>query len=304
MVLLVLDPLLSMVDAGVNDYRAREVRDALEPLLPIADRTGCALFGLAHFTKAAGSDPLLLISGSGAFGQLVRAGIGYARDEDPPGSYVLSTIKSNLGREDLDSLAYRIEPTEVPTDDGPAWVSRLVFEGTAARSVRDLLRDTNVSDDDRTTRDEAAEFVRNFLTDSGGEAPARDVLKAAHAAGFAERTVQDARKRTPGLSTRRRGFGKDATYVWTMDAPMDAMDAHPQTHAPIAPMAAPMPTHPEQDVAPPDFYAAFDQSEDDEPSPPPGNPSCRVCGRANLFHPASIERGVCAACVKTLEVTA
>ncbi len=75
-VMVVLDPLLSMIDHGINDYRAREVRQALEPLVAIADRTRCLMLGLAHFIKATGNDPLLLVSGSAAFGQLVRAALG------------------------------------------------------------------------------------------------------------------------------------------------------------------------------------------------------------------------------------
>ena len=123
--LVVLDPVLSIVDAAVNDYRAREVRAALEPLIDVADRTRATFLGVAHFTKATGADPLLLISGSAAFGQLIRAAVGFARDEE--GAGVLSTIKNNLGREDLPS-------TPVPTGDAAAfrpptggWTRRGIF---------------------------------------------------------------------------------------------------------------------------------------------------------------------------------
>lgn len=47
-----------------------------------ADRTCCALFGLAHFTKTTATEPLLLISGSGSLGRVSCAGIGYVRDKD------------------------------------------------------------------------------------------------------------------------------------------------------------------------------------------------------------------------------
>ena len=130
-VLVVMDPLLSLIDSSINDYRAKEVRDALEPLVAVADRTKVLLLGLAHFTKAAGNDPLMLVSGSAAFGQLVRAAVAFARDDDnddSPGQplivepqFVCSTIKNNLGREDLPSLAYRIQAHPIDTDEGQAW---------------------------------------------------------------------------------------------------------------------------------------------------------------------------------------
>jgi len=129
--LVVLDPLLSLLDHTINDYRAREVRQALEPVVAVADRTRCLFLGLAHFTKATGSDPLLLVSGSGAFGQLIRAGVGFAADEDAGGeAFVLSQIKNNLGCERLPSLAYVIEPKAVDTPEGPSVVTRLRFTGS------------------------------------------------------------------------------------------------------------------------------------------------------------------------------
>jgi hypothetical protein len=132
------------MDAEVNDFRGKEVRAALEPLALMADRTRCGVVGLAHFNKAAPSgDPLLAIQGAAAFGQVIRAGIGFARDEstrdeddqDADQAYVLSTTKSNLGRDDLPSLHYRIAPTPVDTDDGEAWVSRFEFTRIAIRPV-------------------------------------------------------------------------------------------------------------------------------------------------------------------------
>lgn len=214
--MLVCDPLLSLIDAGVNDYRARELRAALEPLVAMADATGCLIHALAHFTKATGSDPLMLISGSGAFGQLIRAGIGFARDdstEDDTGAVVLSTIKNNLGREDLPSLTCSIEPVQVETPTGLAHVSRFVLGGPSDRSVRDILRGPD-DGDERTERDEAADWLTKYLTDQGGEAPAKDVIKAARADGIAERTLKRARQRA-GITSERRGFGQGS--VWTLD---------------------------------------------------------------------------------------
>lgn len=228
-VLIVMDPLLSLLDATINDYRAREVREALEPLLPIADRTGCSLFGLAHFTKATGSDPLMLIAGSGAFGQLVRAGIGYARDDadDDEPTYVLSTIKSNLGRENLPSLAYRIEPAEVATDDGAAYVSRINFTGTADRSVRDLLRDSQLDDDGRSERDEAVEWLTAYLEGCGGCASAGDVIRAAGRDGISKMTLHRARKRA-GIASTKGGMSSG----WTWSLPTGKPDDDPPVKKP------------------------------------------------------------------------
>ena len=212
--LLILDPLLSMIDASVNDYRAREVRAALEPLVAVADKTRCTVYALAHFTKSAGSDPLLLIGGSAGFGQLVRAAVGFARD-DETGECVLSTIKNNLGREDLPSLTYTIEPVTLNTIEGPSDVSRLVFGAESERHVRDMLRDRG-SDDDVDARNEAKEWVTKYLVDSGGEAIASDALKAAARDGIARTTLQRARK-LAGVSSSKDGFG--GPWIWRLASP-------------------------------------------------------------------------------------
>lgn len=215
-VLVVMDPLLSLIDSAINDYRAREVRQALEPLVAVADRTKVLLLGLAHFTKAAGNDPLMLVSGSAAFGQLVRAAVAFARDDDNDNpdhpddphhpdradqpviaepQFVCSTIKNNLGREDLPSLAYRIQPHPIDTDEGQTWVSRLHFTGhRAPRSVRDVLRNAAGSTDphEQTERQTAARWLTDYLT-ATDKAPSAQVKKAATKAGFTERTLARAR---------------------------------------------------------------------------------------------------------------
>lgn len=212
--LLILDPLLSMIDASVNDYRAREVRAALEPLVAIADETRCTVYAIAHFTKAAGTDPLLLIGGSAGFGQLVRAALGFARDDDT-GESVVSTIKNNLGREDIPSLSYTIEPVTLDTPSGPSEVSRLVFGAESERHVRDMLRDRG-NDEDADERDEAVDWLTKYLADSGGEAIASDAIKAAARDGIAKTTLTRARKRA-GVASNKDGFG--GPWVWRLQEP-------------------------------------------------------------------------------------
>lgn len=192
--LVVMDPLLSLIDSSINDYRAREVREALEPLVALADRTRVLLLGLAHFTKGSGSDPLMLVSGSAAFGQLVRSAVAFARDDEAEDEvFVCSTIKNNLGRENLPSLAYRISPHSVDTPEGEAWVSRLEFTGEeATRSVGDLLRGAQNGNEDP---DEVEQWLTNYLSEDGGSAKANDIYKAADAAGYSKDQAKRAKKR-------------------------------------------------------------------------------------------------------------
>jgi len=188
--LLILDPLISVVDPRIN-VNQEELRTALEPLAALADHTGAAIFGLAHFNKASGTDALSRITGSRAFAAVARAAIAFARDPHAAdGSCVLSQIKNNLGRLDLPSLRYSVESVTVATDEGPGQWGRLVITGETDTHVDTLLTDTDTLD--RTERDAAAGWLTDYLT-LNPKSPSSEVKKAGKAAGFSERTLQRAR---------------------------------------------------------------------------------------------------------------
>lgn len=218
-VLVVLDPLMSCIGAGIDTHRERDVRTALDPLARMADRTGAVLLGIAHFNKGSGTDPASLITGSGAFKNVPRAVFGFARDDDA-GCRVMTQAKNSLGRSDLPSLAYTIESVEVPTKKGPAHVGRFVFLGESERSVDDIL--AAGPDVDRSERSEAADWLRSYLSDLGGEAAAQDVKKAAKADDISESTLKRAMSKA-GVEAVRQGFGKGS--VWRFKAEMSATDS-------------------------------------------------------------------------------
>jgi AAA domain len=216
-VLLAADPLLSVIHSSIDTHRDRDLRTALEPLVALADSTGCAVVGLAHFNKSASSDALNLITGSRAFSAVARAVVAIARDTDSDdGSCVLSQAKNNLGRLDLPSLRYVIDSVEIPTDEGPASIGRLRFTGEADRSVADILCADSTEGDSRVERDTAAAWLTDYLTQCGGEAPWAVIRKAARGEAIADRTLQRARSRA-GVTSDRIGF--PARTVWRLDAP-------------------------------------------------------------------------------------
>jgi hypothetical protein len=182
---------------------------------------------------------LNLVTGSRAFTAVLRSVIAVARDpDDDDGACILSQAKNNLGRLDLPSLRYVIRSAEVSTDEGPAEVGRLEFTGESDRTVADILGERG-DREARATVDEAADFIRSYLVGRGGEAPAAEVLKEGKAAGFAERTLQDARRRA-GARTQKSDF--EAGWVWSLNH--EGAAKAPKVHgdgdlAPSAPSAAP-----------------------------------------------------------------
>ncbi|MBV9143433.1 MAG: AAA family ATPase [Pseudonocardiales bacterium] len=231
-VLLAADPLLSLIHSSIDTHRDRDLRTALEPLASLAESTGCAVVGLAHFNKSDSTDALNLITGSRAFSAVARAVIAIARDtEADDGSCVLSQAKNNLGRLDLPSLRYLIDSVTVATDEGPTSVGRVRFTGESPRSVTDILTAGHTDEESRAERHAAADWLADYLTQCGGQAPWGEIRTAARAEGIAPRTLQRARPRA-GVSSTRDGF--PARTVWLLDTESQSRHSRQSRHAPGA----------------------------------------------------------------------
>jgi hypothetical protein len=228
-----MDPLLSYIDKGINDYRAAEVRQALEPLVAAADKHRFTILGLAHFTKAGVADPLSRIAGSGAFGQLIRSFIAFAREDGDDGEqrFVMSLEKNNLGRLGLPSHTYAIQSVVVSTDEGPSYVSRFVLGLETNTSVRDVMREEAVPAGDKAESNEIGMWLRDYLTDLGGSAQSSEVMTDARKQGYSRPAVYRAKTKLR-LVTRQSGFGKKNSSVWYLpeaapaDGPEESDDAH------------------------------------------------------------------------------
>ena len=183
-----IDPLLSAISDVLDTHVNRKVRQALDPLASLADRTGAVLAGIAHFSKSSGTDASSLITGSGAFKDVARFIFAFATDEDDSG--VVTQTKNSLGHGNLPSLAYRITEAVVPTAKGDARVGRLVLDGEADRSVRDILaaRDGSEEQDEKTR---AEDYLRQVL--AGGPRRTTEVEDEAKGNALAKRTLDRAR---------------------------------------------------------------------------------------------------------------
>lgn len=204
--LLVIDPWSAYV-GSTNTYKDSEVRGLLAPLAKVADETGCAILIVRHLTKA--TTATAITAGGGSIGIIgaCRSGMLLARDPDNEGQLVLAMVKSNLAPQ-APALSLQLEQVTPQT-------ARIRWLGSSHYSADALV--SSPTGEEKSALDSAKDFLRDALLD--GPQPAKDVLKAAKDTGLAERTLQRAAdilvKRT------RQGFGKGATYLWSL-RPMDA----------------------------------------------------------------------------------
>lgn len=99
--LVIIDPLMSFIDAEINSSIDQDVRKVLWPLAQTAEQTGCAILIVRHLTKGSTGGPAIY-RGGGSMGIIgaARSGLAaYVDPEDPSAQRrVLAQIKSNLGR--------------------------------------------------------------------------------------------------------------------------------------------------------------------------------------------------------------
>jgi hypothetical protein len=210
--MVVLDPLMSLISERIDTHMTRSVRQALDPLATIADRTTCLLLGIAHHSKASGVDLSSLITGSGAFKDVPRSVFGFVRDTESE-DRVMTQSKNSLGRDDLPSLKYAIEDAVVDTPEGPAHVGRLSWRGISDRTAQEILRDAGTTPEDRDERTDAASWLTDYLLSQGSEAAATDVKKAGAAAGFSYDALKRAKAKA-GVRSRKAGLNDG--WVWAI----------------------------------------------------------------------------------------
>ena len=186
-----LDPLMSAISDTLDTHVNRQVRQALDPLARIADRTGAVFAGIAHFNKSASTDASSLITASGAFKDVARFIFAFATDSED-GAKVITQTKNSLGHSDLPSMAYRIVEATVPTAKGDARVGRFVLDGPSERTVQDILTVQAGGGADRDEKSRAESFLKSALSD--GPRPTKDVEEEAREAnGISLRTLNRAR---------------------------------------------------------------------------------------------------------------
>ena len=194
-----LDPLLSAISDVIDTHVNRQVRQALDPLARMADRTGAMVAGVAHFNKSAGTDASSLITASGAFKDVARFIFAFAADPED-GTKVITQTKNSLGYSDLPSLAYRLIEATVPTAKGDARVGRFILDGPSERTVQDIL---GVQGSDRTEAARAQDYLKKTL--ASGPRPARDVEEEARQAHMISKRTLDRARQDLRIPTAKHG---------------------------------------------------------------------------------------------------
>ena len=209
--LLILDPVVTAI-AG-ESHRNAEVRRGLQPLVYLAERTGCAVLGITHFSKGtAGRDPVERLTGSLAFGALARivwvAAKGETQQSDT--DRIFCRAKSNLGP-DTGGFRYRLDKVGVPGTSNLE-ASAIEWLAPVEGHARDLLAAKEIEPSKPGALEEAKKFLLELLSE--GPLSAQTVRDASDRTGHSWATV---RRASQALGTQTRKDGMKGGWRWHLD---------------------------------------------------------------------------------------
>lgn len=202
--LVVIDPVTAYL-GGVDSHKNAEIRGLLAPLAAIAERLHVALVAVTHLNKSGCGPAIYRAMGSLAFAAAARSAWSVSKDKEDPGRRLLLPIKNNIAP-DTGGLAYRIESLGIDGCPTVAWVPDAVNV-----SADDALSGDREEGGGRTERDDAAEWLRDYLRD--GPKLAKEVIAESKAAGFSKRTI-DRAKAAAGVRARKEAFS--GGWVWEL----------------------------------------------------------------------------------------
>jgi hypothetical protein len=225
--MVVLDPMSLFVDvAAPLENGELATRQALKPLVRLAQEHGLAVVGIKHLRKEpSGSNPFDAIIGSRAYTAASRSVLFFTRDPENAGrAGGLIYSRGNYAAA-TDGVRYRLDVDSVELDDGnlgrhPLFVAE---ESVSSRTLEEVLGASATREDTSETA-ACTRWLDDFLY---GQPPidSREVKERADDEGFSEKMLRRAREEL-GVVVEHTGFGRDKRSYWSLPTSINALDAH------------------------------------------------------------------------------
>jgi ribosomal protein L32 len=199
--LVVIDPLVAYLGAGVDIHRANETRAVMAKLAMLAEKYHCAIIAVRHLTKGGKDRPIYRGIGSIDFTAACRSVLLVGSDPDNPNSRAVVHIKSNLSKMG-GAVGYDIR-------EG-------VFFWTGASTLTaGRIFASQGNEEERSAIGTAEDFLREAL--SGGPRPSKELQRQAREAGISKATL-DRAKQVLGVKAQKEGRPgeKEQRWIWML----------------------------------------------------------------------------------------
>jgi hypothetical protein len=204
--LVVIDPLVAYLGAGVDIHRANETRAITARLAMIAEKYGCAVVAVRHLTKGGKDRAIYRGIGSIDFTASCRSSLLVGCDPEDQSQRAIIHIKSNLA-EVGSAVGYEIRE------------GRFFWTGSS-RLTEDQILSASSGSSEQTSLQEAEEFLKQALAD--GERKADEIKKEARSIGISDWQLRKARSKL-GIKPRKMGRPGEKQH-WSWELPTQPED--------------------------------------------------------------------------------
>jgi hypothetical protein len=203
--LLILDPLQSYLGGAVNMHMASQTRAKLDPLIRVAERTGCAVLVVSHMAKESGGRAIHSMLGSVDIMGAMRMALMIGTPADNREERALLLVKHSVGPW-VETLGFRIVRDLADKGVHVKWT------GVSALTYSDMVAAEKPKNKSQT--EQAREWLKTAL--APGPRLAKELVEAS---GFSERVLQ---KASEGLVAKCRRGGKHGPWEWRLLPPVGA----------------------------------------------------------------------------------
>ena len=219
--LVIIDPVASYIDAGLDMGKNNEMRLILQPLITLARDANVAILLVYHLGKHRERGAI----GSVAFEDACRLVLTAARDDEDEDVRHIELTKSNIGPTGY-GRKFRIVEVPLEIDGETVEVAKLVDEGRSGKSVHALLEKKGPPGPEPEKRELARNALIEALVAAGTEGANADEAKQAVAEEAGVSTVDGLAclRRVEGRRARRRAaatrdeFGSIREWRWLAKA--------------------------------------------------------------------------------------
>lgn len=208
--LVVIDPLAALL-ATCRSNDAGDVREALAPLVAVAEDLGLAVVLVHHNRKGSGTHASERLSGSLQIGATVRMVWEFFQDDDDDGRRLFLPGKNSNAR-DRGGLAFRVVDSDIPLSDAGDFVGRVEWEpepvAMSADDAAGRQRDADGGDSF------PVEWLRDFIGTS--TIAATEAMAQARKQGISDKQLRSARK-----ALKIKPFKSDFQGGWCWQLPTD-----------------------------------------------------------------------------------
>lgn len=245
---LFLDSLLDNLGVGVDDWRGKQVRDALQPARALGRELDLLVLGALHPNKH-GDTFRQLVSGSSAFNAVSRSSLLLAEHPEDDTRRVLVRGKGNLSAKPP-TIEFEIASHHFTANTHTFNVPIARGFTTGDLTIEDLIGNTPTVREHSKVAD-AAEIIQALLPHDGQWHPAKDIYAACAGEEIDDRTVKRAKQRLNVEHRRAQTFPASTEWRWpsedthrTCETSAPTVPTVPTANGPIP---TPIPTQDTQD---------------------------------------------------------